>query len=287
MGALTPAWFEPKFKKGAIHRLQSQGFLLKSAVEEASDTDGSTVTWRRAGTGAATPLQVGLSKSPVMNAGRDTVTATFADYEANEFIKKADLNKMSENEQQIAQQSAAMALGRKFDQIVLATMDSDTVNITNIGTGATAIAPTDLMTAQGAIFDVGAGTYEYFAAVPPIFMQQLELYREISSSDFTGEADYPLLKAIGARKWRNITIIPMPSSFFNVPSANQADGYIWVKQAFGFEWNKKLSCRVDWLPQEKGFFVAMDMGCAAANILPEGIKRLRFATNVALSRPTP
>jgi len=286
MAAQTPAWFEPKFKKGAIHRLQSQGFLLKSAVEEATDTDGSTVTWRRAGTGQASQLQGGMSKSPVMNAGRDTVSTTFTDYEANEFIKKADLNKMSENEQQIAQQSAAMAMGRKFDSIVLTTMDADTVNITTVGTGAAAIAPTDIMTAQGQIFDVGAGSYEYFCALPTQLMQQLELYREISSSDYVG-AEYPLLKQVGARKWRGITFIPMPTGFFNVPAANMIDGYIWVKQAFGFEWNKQMSCRVDWLPLEKGYFVAMDMGCAAANILPEGIKRLRFATNVALARPTP
>lgn len=286
MPAQSPAWFEPKFKKGAIHRLQSQGFLLKSAVEEASDTNGSTVTWRRVGTGVASELQPGMSQSPIMNAGRDTVSATFKDYEANDFIKKADLNKMSENEQQIAQQTAAMAMGRKFDQIVLATMDADTVNITNVGNGAAAIAPTDIMTAQGQIFDVGAGTYEYFCALPTIFMQQLELYREFSSADYVG-AEYPLLKQVGARKWRNVTLIPMPSSFFNVPAANQADGYMWVKQSFGFEWNKSMSCQIDWLALQKGWLVAMDMGCAAANILPEGIKRLRFATNVALSRPTP
>lgn len=285
MPAQTPAWFEPKFKRGVTHRLQSQGFLLRSTTTEGSTADGSTVTWRRAAAGTASLLQSGRSKSPVMNAGRDTITATFMDIEANEFIKKADLNKMSENEQQEAQKSIAMACGRKFDDVILRALDADT-NVTTIGTGAAAISPLDIMNAQGQIFDVGAGSYDYYCALPTIFMQQLELYREVSSCDFVG-AEYPLLKSIGARKWRNVTLIPIPTTFFNVPAANQADAFMWVKEAVGFEWNQQLSIRADWIPDEKGWFVAGDMAAAVATVLPEGIKRLRYATNVALSRPNP
>ncbi len=285
MPAQTPAWFEPKIKKDAIHRLQSDGFLLRNCTTEATSFEASTVTWRRAGSGMATQLGAGLSKSPVMNAGRDVVTATFADYEANDFVKKADLNKMGIAEQQVVAKTIAMACGRKFDDVILRTLDAD-ANIATIGDGSAAIDPTRIMAAQGAIFDVGAGSYEYYCALPTVMMQQLELYREFSSSDFVG-AEYPLLKAIGARKWRNITIMPMPSGMFAVPAANQADGFMWVKEAVGFEWNQQLSIRTDWLPTEKGWFIAGDMAGAAAVILPEGVKRLRFATNVALARPNP
>lgn len=285
MPAQTPAWFEPKFKKGVTHRVQSRGFLLRGTTAESTTTDGSTVTWRRANAGTATILGAGMSASPVMNAGRDTVTATFVDYEANEFIKKADLNKMSENEQQVAMQSIAMACGRQFDNVILRTLDADS-NIATIGDGTAAIGITDIMNAQGAIFDVGAGSYEYYCALPGLFMQQLELYREFSSADYVTDG-YPLLKEIGARKWRNITFIPVPSTFFNVPAANKADAFMWVKEAVGFEWNQQLGIRTDWLPKEKGWFVAGDLGCACASVLPEGIKRLRFATNVALARPNP
>lgn len=285
MTARAPAWFESKYKAGAIHKLQSKGWLLKPALSGGAEIKGKDVTWKLAGTGEATVLSDAIENRPTLNADRTVITAAFIDYEANEWIKKSDLNKMSENEQQVAQQTCAMAMGRKFDKVVIAAMDADT-NIATIGNGTAALSVLDVMESQGQIFDISAGTYEYFCALPIRLMQQLELFREFSSSDFVGD-EYPLLKQVGARRWRGVTFIPMPSTFFNVPSANQIDAYVWVKEAMGFEWNNSLESRIDYIPEKKAWFAANDMACVAQSLLPEGIKRLRFATNVALARPTP
>lgn len=286
MTSRAPAWFEKKYKTGAIHKMQSRGFILKQAVSPGAEIKGNTVVWKIAGTGEATPLSDAVEDRPTLNADRTTVETNFQDYEANEWIKKSDINKMTENEQQIAQQTCAMAMGRRFDSIILGTLDAAAAAGSiggTIGDGTAAISITDALTAQGNIFDVGAGSYEYYCALPTKLMQQLEIYKEFSSSDFVSE-QYPLLKQIGARQWRNVTYIPMPSKFFNVPAANQIDAYMWVKEALGFEWNNQLESRIDYVPTKKAYFAANDMGCAAAVLLPEGVQRLRFATNVALTR---
>jgi len=121
-------------------------------------------------------------------------------------------------------------------------------------------------------------------------MQQLELYREFSSSEWVG-AEYPLLKQIGARRWRGITFMPLPNPstdpLFAVPAANQVDGYMWVKDYVGFVPNYEMDTRIDYVPTKKAWLAANTMGGAHKVLLPEGVKRLRFASNVALTRPTP
>lgn len=286
MTARAPNWFETKYIAGAIHVLQSKGWMLKPGVNSAGDIKGNIVVWKIAGSGKATPVSTAIENVAVMNADRTTVQATMADFEANDWIKTTDIEKMSENEQQVSQATGGMAMGRNFDSLILGTMDAATTAISTVGDGSAAISILDIMTAQGKIFDVGGGSYDFYCALPTVFMQQLELYREFASSDFVGD-DYPMLKAVGARKWRNITFIPMPSAFFNVPSANQFDGYMWAKDYMGFVPNYSMVSRIDYVPEKKAYLAANTMGCAQAVLLPNAFQRLRFASNVALSRPTP
>jgi hypothetical protein len=289
MTARAPAWFEKKYKAGAVHKLQSKGFILKPTTSAGAEIKGLDVTWKIAGTGEATQLSDAIENRPTLNADRTTVSATFVDYEANEWIKKADLNKMSEQEQQVAQMTCAMAMGRKFDKIILGTMDAAAGAITTIGDGSAAIDPTQIMQAVGNIADIGVGSYEYFCALPIAMMNQLMLYREVASSDYVGP-DYPLLKELGARKWFNVTFVPCPSSYFAITGSGSSaygDAYLWVKDCLGFEWNNTLESRIDFIPEKKAWFAASDMACAAAVLLPEGFQRLRFKTQAALTRPNP
>ena len=293
MSSRAPAWFEQKYIAGVTHRMQSQGWLLKPALTAPTEIKGNIAIWKRAASGEAQIASDAIEDASAMNLDRDTVQATMVDYEANDYIRKRDLEKMSENEQQVTQQSGAMALGRRFDRVIMGVMDTAAGAIATVGDGSVAIAPTDLLTAQQQIFDEGSGSYQYWAVIPSMFMMQLELYREFSSSDFVSDA-YPLLKQIGARRWRGINVIPLPAhatntnkNFFNIPAGGQLDGYMWVDGTLGFASSNSLESRIDWVVEKKAWFATNDMSICGQVILPEGIKRLRFKSNAALSRPTP
>lgn len=285
MSSRAPAWFEQKYVAGAIHKLQSKGWLLKEAVNSTGEIKGNQVSWKIAGAGVATEMADGISDVPVMNADRSLITATMKDYEANDWIKTTDIEKMSENEQQVSQQTAAMAMGRKFDSVLLGTLDAD-ASIQTIGDGTAAISILDVMTAQNAIADVGVGSYDYFCTLPTALMSQLEVYREFSNSQYVGD-EFPLLKQVGARRWRGVTFIPVPSAYLNVPAANKIDAYLWVKDFVGLVPNYAMQSRIDYVATKKAYLAANTMGMASASLMPEGVKRLRFASNVALTRPTP
>ncbi len=278
------AWYEAGYVKGAIHKLQSRGWLLQHTIEAGTTVDKSTVTWKLVGTGEATEREPGGGDVPTMNAARTAVTATFKDYEANDWIDSLDVNKQSENEQQIVQQTAAMAIGRKFDRLILGTMDTAAASITTIGDGSAALGLLDVFEAQSQIAGIGAGSYEYFCALRPRDLTQLELSTRMSSEDYVGP-EYALMREVGARKYRGINFVPMPDDFFAVPSANQIDLYIWAKQTIGFEWNKKMVSRIDYIGAKKKWLAANDIACASTVLLPEGIRRLRVKSNAALVIP--
>lgn len=292
MTTRAPAWFETKYIDGVNHRLQSKGWILKPAVRGPDEIRGNVAVWKRAGAGEAQQASTSIEDASVMNLDRDTVQATMVDWEANDWIKKRDLEKMSENEQAVVQQSGAMAIGRRFDRIVLGAFDAAGAGIPTVGNGTAAISIVDLLNAQQAIFDEGSGEYTYWAAIPSIFMTQLELYKEFSSSDYVSEM-YPLLRQLGARRWRGINIIPLPGSttntaknFFNTTVANSFDGYIWVDGALGMASSNAFESRIDWVPTKKAWFAANDMSACAVTVLPEGVRRLQFANNIVPTRPT-
>lgn len=284
MTARAPNWFEQKYIKGVTHILQDEGWHLRTAVNQTGEIKGSKVVWKIAGKGEATERKPGGGVVPVMNADRQTISADIRDYEANDFIETTDIEKMSENEQQVAQKSAAMAFGRLFDRIVVQEMDTLAVSsATTIGDGSKAIDIVDVLNALDDIEDIGVGGYDYVCALPRKWMTQLELFPEFAHSDWVGD-QYPLLRKAGARQYRGCLFIPMPSARFTAPAANQLDAYIWNKDVVGFVPNYQMRSRIDYVPMEKKYLAANDMGGAAKIILPEGVRRLRFASNVAVAR---
>lgn len=286
--ARASAWFEQKYYSEAIHVLQTGGYLLKGLTLPPVEMVGNQCMFRIAGRGAAIEYAPGIQNRPYMNAARTNVNVTLRLFEANEYIEKADLAQMSVEETSIAAQTAAYAMGRRFDTLITNELDAQAGNITTIGTGAAAISILDVFEAQTQILSQGIiGMPQLVCALPVRFMQQLELFREFSSADFIGP-EYPMARAVGARTYKGIQFIPCPDEYFAVPAANQADAYIWHRGAMGFANGTKFAdSRIDWVPEKGAWFAQNRMHGVAATLLPSGIRRLRFATNAAFTRPTP
>lgn len=290
MTARAPAWFEAKYIAGATHVLQTDGYLTKGLFATATRQEGTTVTWKVAGRGNATQMSGAVENRPTLNANRTTVTATMVDWEANEWILTTDLLKMTEAEQQVAQQTCAYAIGRRFDIIPFAAMDAAGGGITTIGDGTTQISPLNLLAAQAAIKAQGImGSARMYVALTMNHMAQLLTFKAVSSADFAD--DSPLLKSIGARNWLGMTLIPMPDEYFAVTSGQAAsrDVYAWLQPTVGFttptdaEGRVAMATRIDYVAEKKAYFAANTMSAAAAVILPEGIRRLSFANTAPAS----
>ena len=293
MTARASNWSQPKFIDGAIHVLQAEGYLTKGMTTPATNQNGATVTWRLAGKGEATEMSPAIEERPTLNADRTTVTATMKDYEANEWINVMDLQKMSEAEIQVAQKTVGYALGRRYDKTLFEALDAANLTATQIGNGTAAISILDAMNGQASLLAQGiSGVPKIWVALPYGLMAQLMLFREFANSDYIGD-DLPLRKQLGAKSWLGMNFVPFPDSYFNVPAANQIDGYMWLQPSVGFatptdaEGKIREATRVDYVPTKKAHYVASTMSACSTVLMTEGVRRLRFATNVALSRPNP
>lgn len=285
--ARISAWFEQKYIKNAMHVLQAEGFLMRQLTSREDAIKGNIVNWRFVGTGAATLATSTIENLPTMNTDRTSVQATMQDWEANDFVsKQMDLEKTSETEQQKIAETAAFALGRTFDQQHFKVLDTVAGGITTIGTGI-AITPQDLLASQAVIMAAGVnGPTEIYVALPYLTVSQLLLYREFSSRDYVGD-EQPLLKKLNAFRWLGMMIIPMPDSYFAVPSAGQADGYMWLKSCLGCASNYELNARIDYIAEKGAWFSRNTIGFIAKELQTAGIRRLRFANSSTLSRPSP
>lgn len=288
MTSRAPAWFEQKYIAGAIHVLQAKGYALQGTTATATSQKGNEVTWKVAGDGEATEMSDAIEDRPTLNADRTTVKATMRDWEANEWIKTTDIEKMSENEQQIAQATCGMALGRKFDRIILGAMDDAATDIETIGSGAANIDLPDILEANTQIGDEGDSMeMQYTVALPVRQLGALLLRKGWSSAEYV--TDTPLLKAIGARRYLNMLFVPLPKKMFAIPAANQADGYMWAKDCVGFatptDERGKIAAatRIDYVATKKAYFAGNTMSAVGKVILPKGCKRLRVSTNAALT----
>lgn len=288
MTARAPAWFEQKYVTGAIHVLQSEGYLTQGMASPATSMKGNTVTWKIAGKGEATKMAEGFSEINIMNADRTTVLATMEDFEANDTFKCTDIDKMSEGEQQVIQESCGYAMGRKFDKLLFAAMDASGAEIPTIGDGSANIDVPDVFEAQAAIMSQGINRkLEFYVGLPYRSMAALMLKKGFSSADYV--TDNPMMQAIGARRYLNMMFVPFPDDYFAVPSANQFDGYMWPKACVGWatttdeKGKVATATRIDYLPMFKHWLAANTMTGVAKTILPTGIRRLRFSMTAALT----
>lgn len=288
-------WFEKAYIKGATKKLQSQGFLLKGTTREPDRVQAKTVVWRIGGRGEAQEMAQIPEEAAVMNAGRDTVEGDLKDYQAAEWIRHPDINKMSENEQENVQWEAASALGRKFDRVHFDEFDGATLPAGNvIGTGTAKIGLLDIEWGEQQIMGYGlTGPIELFCPLPARAFKQLCMWKQFASADYVGP-DYPLARMTMRRKFGFVTYFVCPNEMFTFSTGAGKDAwktadwfqtYMWWKYAVGFATNYELQSKITWENRFTAHFANNWMPALCRIILPEGVCRLKFDWPAALEVP--
>jgi len=124
--------FIKQFETEVHMAYQRMGSKLRNTIRSTNVT-GSTARFQKIGTGAAS-TKTRNGDVTTMELAHTNVEATMSDYYAAEYIDKLDELKININERQAVAQSAAAALGRQTDALIVAAMDA--------GANATAIADT-------------------------------------------------------------------------------------------------------------------------------------------------
>jgi hypothetical protein len=283
MSLEAPNWYTIQYDQRVRHLLQSEGFLLRGTTDAPVEVNGNTLQFFFIGRGEAQPFGPTPERGKAANLGKTTKTVDMTDWQFYEEVRHGEPDKISPEYRSKIQVAGSMALGRKFDRIIMEAMDGEAGNITTIGDGSAAVTPLQVSTGKAQINALGMMSMnEFFLPVPSISWEQLKLYKIFNNRDYT--AEQLLFKGkTEAVLWNGVWVFQAPDEMFTAPAANQVDTYLWNKANVGFGSNFAMTSRITFENLITAWVYNTVMSGAAKVLQPAGVKRVRININQALA----
>jgi len=193
--------FIKQFESEVHMAYQRMGSKLKNLVRTVNGVNGSTVKFQKVAKGSAN-TKARHAEVVAMDLAHSNVTATLTDYYAADYVDKLDELKVNIDERQVVAQSAAYALGRKTDEVLISTLDSATsiaANVNSSATGMTLIKAKNMMEVFNGN-DVPDDGQRYWVVGPKQWSDLLSV-DQFSRVEYVGPDQLPFPGGITAKRW--------------------------------------------------------------------------------------
>ncbi|MGJ0393035.1 MAG: phage capsid protein [Methylocystis sp.] len=294
MAIEAPNWYKTAFIDRAIHVYQPMGYMLNGMTDAPVKVEGNQIKWMIAGRAEATTQQRG-SIGPAMNAARSSVTATLADYQANDWSWEYDLEKIGPDENSVIQETCGRAIGRKKDRLIISELNSlngvTLIDATNGGAIAANAAPFTLVMALAGIVSLQQQNTmqqgdRIVCGLPSLAFQQFMSYRQVSDADWVGYDGLPYKAGspgVKGKEWNGVYWFRLPDEYCPVYAANVLDFFMWNTRAVGFAENYELRSTITWENLYSGWYHNNRFSAVAKTLLPNGVVRFRYGNTSALT----
>jgi hypothetical protein len=254
--------FIKQFESEVHMAYQRMGSKLRNTVRSTNVT-GSTARFQVIGKGTASTKTRNGDVS-TMELAHTNVEATMADYYAAEYIDKLDELKININERQAVAQSAAAALGRQTDALIVAAMDAG-ANSTQIADTGGALAKADLLTlfqTFGAE-DIPEDGQRYLAMSPAGFADLFNI-NEFASSDYVGPQSLPFAGGMTMKEFLGFKI-------FSTSAVAGGKNFAYHARAVGIGINSDVQTEVNYVPQKVAHLATSMMSMGSVVIDDDGV----------------
>ena len=193
--------FITQFEAEVHMAYQRMGSKLKNLVRTVNGVNGSTVKFQKVAKGSAN-TKARHAEVVAMDLAHSNVSATLTDYYAADYVDKLDELKINIDERQVVAQSAAYALGRKTDEVLISTLDAATsiaANVNSSATGMTLIKAKNMMEVFNGN-DVPDDNQRYWAVGPKQWSDLLSV-DQFSRVEYVGPSDLPFPNGMTAKRW--------------------------------------------------------------------------------------
>ena len=254
--------FIKQFETEVHMAYQRMGSKLRNTVRTANVT-GSTVRFQKIGTGSASTKSRNGNVTP-MDLAHTQVEASMSDYYAAEYIDKLDELKTNINERQAVAQSAAAALGRKTDEILITAMDAG-ANSTQINDTAGALVLADILTLFETFgtADIPEDGNRYLAMHPKGYADLFNI-TEFASSDFVGEQNLPFAGGMTMKEFMGFKI-------FSTSAVTAGKNMAYHTSSIGLGVNSDVSTELNYVPEKVSHLATSMMSMGAVVIDANGI----------------
>ena len=254
--------FIKQFETEVHMAYQRMGSKLRNTIR-STNVSGSTARFQKIGTGTASTKSRNGNVTP-MELAHTNVEVSMADFYAAEYIDKLDELKTNINERSAVTQSAAAALGRKTDEIIVAAMDAG-ANSTQIHDTGSALGKADLLTifeTFGAA-DIPEDGQRYLVMSPQGFADLYNI-NEFASSDFVGDQNLPFAGGITMKEFLGFKI-------FSTNAVSGGKNFAYHTTAIGIGINSDVQTEINYVAEKVSHLSTSMMSMGAVAIDDNGI----------------
>ena len=257
--------FVKQFETDVHLAYQRMGSKLRNTVR-SSNVSGSVARFQKIGAGTASTKARNGNVTP-MELAHTNVEVTMADYYASEYIDKLDELKTNINERQAVTESAAAALGRKTDELIVTAMDAG-ANATQINDATSAVGKADLL----ALFetfgsaDIPEDGQRYIAMSPAGFADLFNI-TEFASSDFVGPQNLPFAGGMTMKEFLGFKI-------FSTSAVAGGKNFAYHMRAVGMGVNADVQTEINYVPEKVSHLATSMMSMGATVIDSNGVYEL-------------
>jgi predicted RNase H-related nuclease YkuK (DUF458 family) len=254
--------FIKQFETEVHMAYQRMGSKLRNTIR-STNVSGSTARFQKIGTGTASTKSRNGNVTP-MELVHTNVEVSMSDFYAAEFIDKLDELKTNINERQAVAQSAAAALGRKTDELIIAAMDAG-ANSTQIHDASSALEKADLLSLFETMgtADVPEDGQRYLAMSPAGYADLFAI-NEFASSDFVGPQNLPFAGGMTMKEFLGFKI-------FSTSAVAGGKNFAYHTSAVGIGVNSDVQTEVNYVAEKVSHLATSMMSMGAVAIDDNGI----------------
>ena len=258
--------FIRQFESEVHMAYQRMGSKLRNTTRFKGNVKGSSTTFQKVGTGVAgTKSRHG--NVPVMSVDHTAVECTLGDYYAADYIDKLDELKINHDERMVITQSAAAAVGRKSDELIIAALDGTSNTIVESGTDGLTQAKIETVFAAFGDNDVPEDGERYFVVSPTAWTDLLGI-SAFADADFVGADDLPYKGGMVARRWLGF----MWMTFSGLDKAsNIRKNFAYHRSAIGLASGAEVSTELNYIPEKAAHLATSMMSQGAVLIDTRGV----------------
>jgi len=258
--------FVKQFESEVHMAYQRMGSKLRNTTRFKGNVKGTSTTFQKVGTGVAgTKSRHG--NVPVMSIDHTNVECTLGDYYAADYIDKLDELKINHDERMVVTQSAAAAIGRKSDELIVAALDGTSNTIVESGTTGLSQAKIETVFANFGDNDVPEDGERYFIVSPTAWTDLLGI-SAFADADFVGSDDLPYKGGMVARRWLGF----MWMTFSGLDkTGNIRKNFAYHRSAIGLASGAEVSTELNYIPEKAAHLATSMMSQGAVLIDTRGV----------------
>jgi hypothetical protein len=262
--------FVKQFEAEVHLAYQQMGTKLRNTIRSKSGVVGASTTFQKVGRGtASTKSRHGIV--PVMNLNHEPVECILQDYYAGDWVDALDELKINIDERRVVASAGAYALGRKTDELIIASMNTAE---NEIGDGTTALTKDLILSAVEALNSKDVpDDGRRFCVVGVHQWNDLLNMEEFISAKYVGK-ETPMLGGFELRKWLGINWI----MHNGLPVAEDARGcFMYHSSAIGHACGQEVKSDIFWNGERAAHFVSNSMSQGSVLIDNDGIVKINCA----------